>query len=137
MKKLFILAVLFLLAVLTAGSMYAQNSIKADIPFAFTVVNKALPAGAYHAELRSTPQLLFLGESEKNLLAALTHAVEVALNQNVEPKFVFRRYGDQYFLAEVWWGRGNQTGRAIPRSVEERFIARKAPEPEWIYIAAK
>ena len=136
MKKFFILALVFLLGVLTSGSMYAQSSLEADIPFAFTVANKALPAGAYHAELRLNPPLVFLRGSE-NLLAALTHTVEVEPNQNVEPKFVFRRYGDQYFLAEVWMGAGNPTGGEIPKSAKERYVTRTAPQAEWIFIAAK
>jgi hypothetical protein len=137
MKKLFILLLLLLLAVLTAGSVYAQSKIKADIPFAFAVVDKTLPAGAYSAELGSAEPSLFLRGTENSQAVALTFAIGGGLDWNVEPKFVFRRYGEQYFLAQVWMGAGNNVGREISKSAKELSIAQKAPEPELIYVAAK
>ena len=137
MKKLFILILLLLLAVLTAGSVYAQSKIQADIPFAFTVVDKTLLAGVYSAEQRYATPSLFLRGTENSLAVALTFAVGGGPEWNVEPMFVFRRYGEQYFLAQVWMAAGNNVGREIPRSEKELSIAQKAPEPEWIYVAAK
>ena len=137
MKKLFILVLLFLLAVLTAGSVYAQNKVKADIPFAFTVVNKTFLAGAYTAERPWNTSFVFLRGTEKPEAIAQSNPVEVGPNQNVEPKLVFRRYGEQYFLAQVWMGAGNAVGREIPKSSKERQVARNTFGPELIFIAAK
>ena len=136
MKKLFILVVLFLLAILTAGSASAQNRIQANIPFDFMVVDRPLLAGDYLAEHRS--QLLFLSGrflwGAENAIAQ-TVGTGGGPGQYMEPKFVFRRYGEKYFLAQVWMG--ELVGREIPKSKTERQIARNAAEPEWIYIAAK
>jgi len=139
MKKLFILVLLFLLAILTAGSAYAQNRIKANIPFDFMVVNTPLLAGDYLAEQRSPTHLflsgMFLWGTENAI--ARTVGVGGGPGQYMEPKFVFRRYGEKYFLAQVWMGGGTEVGREIPKSETERQIARNAAEPEWVYIAAK
>lgn len=137
MKKLFILAVLFLLVVLTAGSMYAQSGIKADIPFAFTVVDKTFLAGEYSAKQLSDTPLVLLRGAENSSAMAMSYGIGGGQNFNVEPKFVFRRYGEKYFLAQVWMGGGTLGAREIPRSETERHIARNTAEPEWIYIAAK
>jgi len=139
MKKLFILVVLFLLAILTAGSAYGQNRIKANIPFDFMVVNRPLMAGDYFAEQRTATHLflsgMFLWGNENAI--AQTVGVGGDPGQYMEPKFVFRRYGEKYFLAQVWMGGGTLVGREIPRSETELHIARNAAKPEWIYIAAK
>ena len=138
MKKLFILVLLFLLAVLTAGSVYAQDiMIKADIPFAFTVGDKTFLPGAYKAERPWNTSFVFLRGSEKLRAIAMSHGVGGGPNQNVEPKLVFRRYGEQYFLAQVWMGAGNAVGREIPKSSKERQVARNTFGPELIFIAAK
>lgn len=138
MKKLFILILLILLAVLTAGSAYAQSRIRSDIPFAFTVVDKTLVPGVYSAEQRSHQLFLsggFLWGTESAI--AQTIGVGGGLGQNMEPSFVFRRYGEKYFLAQVWMGAGNTVGCEIPKSYTEHQIARNAAKPQWIYIAAK
>jgi hypothetical protein len=50
----------------------------------------------------------------------------------------FNKYGDRYFLRQVWDG---NTGSPIPMSVEEREILRTQQEaktvPEKVTIAAK
>ena len=139
MKKLFILVVLLLLAILTAGAAYAQSRITASIPFDFMVVNTPLLAGDYFAELRSPTHLTLTGRFLWGTENAIAQTVGTGggPGQYVEPKLVFRRYGEKYFLARVWMGGGTSVGREIPRSKTERQIARNGAEPEWIYIAAK
>ena len=140
MKKIFILIVLFLLAILTAGSAYAQNRIQGNIPFDFMVVDRPLLAGNYFAEQRSSTGFVFLtGRFLWRTENAMAQTVGAggSPGQYMEPSFVFRRYGEKYFLAQVWMGGGTLVGREIPKSETERQIARNTAEPEWIYIAAK
>jgi hypothetical protein len=40
---------------------------------------------------------------------------------------VFRRYGDDYFLSEVW-PKGGSIGRALPKSHTERELERKSQD---------
>jgi len=139
MKKLFILVALFLLTVLTAGSAYAQNRIKANIPFDFVVVDRPLLAGNYFAEQRTPTHVVLSGRFVWGTENAIAETVGAGggPGQFMKPKFVFRRYEGKYFLAQVWMGGGTLVGREIPRSEMERQIARNTAEPEWIYIAAK
>lgn len=138
-KVLFILVLLLsMLVLLTAGSVYAQTRMQVEVPFAFTVADKLFLADTYTA-VRSNPLNLNIVQLRtkdlSDLIYFFTTSREARLNQEVKPKFVFRRYGDQYFLAQVWLGGG--VGHEIGKSTTERHVAKLASEPEWIYIAAK
>lgn len=140
MKKLFFIFILLsLLSFVTGGSIYAQNRVRADIPFAFTIANELLPAGSYTVERHWTlPSALVLAsENLGTRLNALTIGVEHNSVKAVNPKLVFRRYGQQFFLATVWMGMGDSVGREIPKSAKERQVAKNSAEPELIYVAAK
>jgi hypothetical protein len=115
--------------VVMVGAAHGQslsNRIRINIPFDFTVGNNKLPAGEYSIG-RAQPSsgdtvLLISNVNEVANLLPLTNAA-----QSVEPKhadtLVFHRYGDQYFLYQVWPA-GATIGRVIPKSRSEREIAR-------------
>ncbi|PYX30591.1 MAG: hypothetical protein DMG80_11925 [Acidobacteria bacterium] len=54
-----------------------------------------------------------------------------------ESNLVFRRYGDQYFLGEVWIS-GRSTGRELPSSRKERLTkqesAKHGGNPEKVAV---
>ena len=140
MKKLsFIFLALALLVMLAADSAYGQIggvTLKGDIPFAFTVVDKTVPAGTYALKEVLHSVLVMMSTDNRENVVFFTNGVEAKGNQEVEPKLVFRRYGDQYFLAQIWTG-GTRLGRELPKSAKERLVAQNQPEPQLIYIAAK
>jgi hypothetical protein len=126
------------LFLLTAGTVYAEdNRVQVDVPFAFTVADKVFPADAYiAARLHLFSPVLCLGTPDLPAqIMFTTNSLGTAPNREVKPRFVFRRYGDQYFLAQVWLG--GAVGREISKSNKERQIARQTSEPEQIYITAK
>ena len=142
MRKVpFLLALISLLIFLTAGSVYAQVRVKADIPFAFTVKDKSLEAGTYTVSQYGIAIQALLIQELKNpegQAYVLANAVETNLGKSLDrPRLVFRRYGEQYFLGQVWMGEGNTTGREIGKSAKELQVAKNSPEPELIYVAAK
>jgi hypothetical protein len=138
MKKLTVLLFpALVLGLLTAGFAYAQNAtiLRGDIPFEFTVASKTLPAGSYGVARNSnSPMILFIRGIE-NLESAPLLAVANEKSKEVTPKFVFRRYGDQYFLAEVWTG--GTTVLEVPKSIKELQVAKNYGVPQLTYIAAK
>jgi hypothetical protein len=121
------------LAILSVSSIQAQsgNVQTANIPFAFMVGNKTFPAGLYSVT-RINPQsdkaaLLIKSADGSTGKVVLTmpiqagHALETA-------KLVFSRYGDRYFLSEVWTP-ANATGLEIQKSRSERtLLARNTGE---------
>ena len=138
MKKLTVLLFpALVLGMLTAGVAYAQTAtiLRGDIPFEFTVVGKTLPAGSYGVAHNPVyPTVMIIREVE-NLESTPLLAIVNEKSKEVTPKFVFRRYGDQYFLAEVWTG-GTML-LEVPRSIKELRVAKNLQAPELIYLAAK
>jgi hypothetical protein len=128
----------FLLVMLAAGSIYAQDRltvIRGDIPFDFVVGDKTLPAGSYKVnEVLAQPNMPRIQNTQnREVVAFLTISVENG--KQVKPMFVFRRYGEQYYLAQIW--NGSNAGIEVPKSSKERQVAKNYSEPQIIYIAAK
>ncbi len=138
MKKLTVLLFpALVLGMLAAGVAYAQTTtiLRGDIPFEFTVVGKTLPAGSYGVARNPNLPMVLIIRGIENLESAPLLAVANEKSKEVTPKFVFRRYGDLYFLAEVWTG-GTMV-LEVPKSSKETQVARNYGVPKLTYIAAK
>ena len=111
---------------LVAGSATAQTvRVRADIPFNFAVGSKTYPAGTYSIGTigdRDDKVLLLNAEDGKNSMAIFSNAA-----QNLTPadktKLVFSRYGNQYFLSQVWVN-GATRGHQLPKSNRENEVAK-------------
>jgi hypothetical protein len=118
----------FLAALLAASTAAAQSNaggILADIPFAFTVGSRTLPPGRYTVS-RLNDKILRICNS-KNGTFAVNNKVEGKAPDS--SKMVFHRYGNAYFLSEVWVA-GSRTGRELLRSEAEEEWASKRTEME-------
>lgn len=111
------------------GSAQAQslaNRINVNIPFDFTVADRQLPAGQYwigRAQPNSGDLVLAISNSDSRA-NAITTSVQTLAPQNAA-RLIFHRYGDQYFLYQVWPA-GSLTGRAIPKTHRERELQLKS-----------
>ncbi|PWU11620.1 MAG: hypothetical protein C5B51_02245 [Terriglobia bacterium] len=113
------------LTALVATAALAQSSLelKATIPFGFAVGNQTLPAGEYTVTGASaaSPALIIKSADQHAGGIAITNGVQ-ANSEERTAKLVFHRYGDRYFLAQVWPGTGS-VGRQLPQSVHERELS--------------
>ena len=114
-----------LLATSTALGQSTQADTIADIPFAFTVANHTLPAGRYTVT-RVGETGLRISSPHNQGTVVLTHALEGKTPES-KGKMVFHRYGDAYFLSEVWVA-ANGTGRKVFQSRAEEELSRKRIE---------
>src|SRR6202035_5329899 len=118
-----ILACAFAVGVLASTpSATAQNSyakVKADIPFAFQVGSQHMPAGTYDINVLAGPQVLLRGPGNTGgvLLMDTTEFLQVPS----KGKIVFDRYGNKYFLHQIWT-EGNRQGRECVKSRAEKEI---------------
>jgi hypothetical protein len=148
MKKqvLKIFSMLSLAVTLAVAAVYANpvRPLKANIPFDFSVENKTLPAGVYTVESMTTPSLLLIRRNDGRQGALIkTQGVQARREQD-QTRLVFRRYGDHYFLAQVWTA-GDSNGRELWKSRTERELiksrsndlAKNAVEPEVVCIVAQ
>jgi len=121
---------LSVMALVTAwGSAQGQSlayRIKANIPFDFVVADKKMPAGQYFIGrvLQDVDDSFLVISSVKGEASAVRSTIPV---ETQVPKdkgtLVFHRYGDQYFLFQVWPA-GASTGRVLSKSRSEREIER-------------
>jgi hypothetical protein len=130
MKKQVWQAVGFLAALLATSSAIGQTNRSdtiTDIPFAFTVANYTLPPGRY-VVTRMNETTLRIFNSHKQGTVVLTTGVQSKTVQDAS-RMVFHRYGDTYFLSEVW-GAASGTGRKIFQSRAEKNLRGKRAEME-------
>jgi hypothetical protein len=124
MGSLLMMVAMFV-ATASAQGQCLSDHIRAKIPFNFVVGNKKLPAGEYFLGNAQTTSDSVLAISSRNGVAnTLTISAQIRTPTDTT-KLIFHRYGDQYFLFQVWQ-MGVTTGRAVPKSRAERDVERKA-----------
>ncbi len=118
-------------AVVTANAQ-ASNKVVANIPFEFSVGYKTMPAGEYIAQTiaSASDALLVQSVDGKSSALRLTEAT-IAKKNKSQARLVFHRYGERYFLAQIWVG-ADHSGRQLLKSQEERAL-----QQELASIAAK
>lgn len=76
---------------------------KASIPFDFYVKDKKMPAGDYNLLQSEFSRGVLWVERTANSAAAVTFvSIENPINPDNQAKLVFHKYGEEYFLAEIW-----------------------------------
>ena len=111
-------------AVISANAQSANSSkVVANVPFEFSVGYKSMPAGEYSVQtIPSASDGLMIQSTDGKISALrLSDATETSKDKP-KARLVFHRYGERYFLAEVWNGADN-TGRQLRQSQEERAAA--------------
>jgi hypothetical protein len=113
------------LSTLMAGECRAQSrTLEAKVPFSYEVGDKTMPAGNYRIESMPTGagSLQVIRSANGDVRVTLSTIAIPSKNGNSEPKLIFHRYGNHYFLAEVQTGDGR--GRELFESQVEKKLAR-------------
>jgi hypothetical protein len=119
----------------TTGA-FAQSPARADVPFAFNVGTKHLPAGAYEIK-RADFDSNFVMVSNRNTGETVLSLYQRESPGHVNHKLIFHHRGNQYFLAEIWGGEGN-AGMAMPATKAERQVeVARNPTTKNIEIALR
>ena len=119
-------AIVFVTAVTSAQGQSLANRIGANIPFDFSVADKKLSSGKYsigRARRDSDDTVLSISDVDGGLRAIPFSSSVQTLQAKDKATLVFHRYGDQYFLFQVWPA-GETTGRQFYESRSERDIER-------------
>ena len=145
MKRVFSVVVAgCLLSVLWLGSAGAQEpgtKIRASIPFDFTVKGKTLPAGEYEvSRVMDEPiALLLRNVHDKHDEVVVETEPVIGRMTPKRDELIFNRYGESYFLSEVFTA-GEQTGEELYPTHRERELrsemARNQAGPERVSVAA-
>lgn len=118
-----------------AQTAYGSRILVADIPFSFTSGSEIMPPGKYR--LMQLPQHMIQIRSEdlkhvRYLLTMTSQTFQIADRS----KLVFHRYGDQYFLYQVWAAGSMQHAEILRGHAEQEMLsAQNHPRPSNTEVA--
>jgi hypothetical protein len=124
-------------ALTLAAAGYAQSAqdLKVTVPFDFVAGSRALHAGQYTvSQPANSSAVVIRSAGSAPGVVMITNRVESPGRQEIG-KLVFHRYGDRYFLSEVW---NPDLGSQLPASAQERKLAQNLREaPATRIVAAR
>jgi hypothetical protein len=148
LKKKILSIVAALTLIVTAsiiGVAGLSGRVSANIPFDFMVGGKEFKAGKYSVDrlfASNTSDTLII-RSVDNSEAANFNVNRVSGKGGSHARLVFRRYGNQYFLGQIFDGQ-NSEGFGLLKSKAEREVAKKrdtitqiAVEPDVVTVVAR
>jgi hypothetical protein len=115
--------------------------VRANVPFDFTIGDKTIPAGKIVARRMSGsdsgPWLIKNVENGQNEVS-FANSLRGA-DTSDQAKLIFRKYGDRYFLAQVWIS-GSQAWQVVKssseRAIEREMRLAKNSKPELVTLLA-
>lgn len=123
---------------LATGVASAQSTdpIHFRTPFAFVIGDRWVPAGEYTVSVVSPAGTLSF-RSNDGVVSVLIGSVPVQATQTVERfKFIFNRYGDHYYMSQIWTP-GYRTGRTlVARTAELELAKSQKPQVVTVYTGA-
>lgn len=124
------------LLLLTAAVAFSQEVITAQIPFQFHIGESVLPSGSYTVDNHMNHSVLLFRSAHGAQAAMIFSNAVQSTGIPSPPKLVFNRYGEQYFLAQVWLGNSG-AGRELPRSRHEKELAATTKPTTTTLLATK
>ena len=105
------------------ASARSVDALRAQIPFDFHIGDTLVPAGRYTVRSLNADESALRISDGRHGASVNTNATQGAVSGRGSARLVFRKYGDQYFLAAVW-GPDN-TGRSLNASKAERNMRKE------------
>lgn len=132
-----ILAPICLSAALGPVCLMAQGPMHATIPFDFTIGSKSFAAGEYTVKQDVANSVVAIQSADhRSTMMTLTNTVQASKTPD-KGKLVFNRYGDRYFLSQVWTP-GTDVGRQLLTSpAEKELIAQTRSKPVTLVASSK
>lgn len=136
MKRNLLIAAALALLGITAASAQTVD-VKANVPFSFTINRATLPAGEYSLksmdEQGAALAIRDLNSKTANLVLSSSCRSPKSASQT---KLVFHRYGNHYFLSQIWI-EGSEAGRELRPSAGEKEMARNVSMQEVVLVAKR
>jgi hypothetical protein len=135
------LVALFAFVVLMASLSQAQMPIKqlmmrVHIPFAFVAGGAHLPAGDYIVYHPGDPYLVVI-ERDDGKARGMEYIHPSATDLDVSStKLVFNKYGEQYFLSQVWTEPDRELHQAFKGRMEKELLVHNL-KSALVVVAAK
>ena len=120
------IAIAVFITTIAVASAQAQNAplVSVTIPFDFEVAGKTLKAGDYQVRMEGSRSTLKIENRDTLHTTFVTISPLQRRDIQDQSKLVFNRYGNQYFLAQVWIA-GRSSGEEVRPGSTERGIRRE------------
>ena len=105
----------------------SRSSATADIPFSFQANDTMLASGHYAVTHYTSSGGVFKLSNQDTQHSIFINGHAPSPGQD-DPKVVFHRYGDRYYLAQVWI---NGTGYSLSKSRGEKKLPRRIYPNSW------
>jgi hypothetical protein len=131
------IAVSLLFAATTAVFAQTENRtlMKVSIPFTFSVEDHTLPAGQYYVRSINPDHSMALVSANGGQPVMITYTPERAGSESQNSRLIFSKYGNQYFLTQVWT-KGEAKARNPWVSKQGVALARNGMSSEPVIILA-
>ena len=133
-------AILVVLVLSLPAMLQAQMAIKeplarVDIPFPFSAGGVHLPAGQYRISHPGDPYFVLI-EKDDGSARALVYVQPSGVNSSESSKLVFNKYGNRYFLSQLWT-EPDQRVHQCAKDRQEKELMAQAQKAEPVVVAAK
>ena len=129
------ICLVFIAATLLAQTTVSQRLMTVNVPFAFAVEDHSLPAGEYLVLTVTPERSIRIVSADGKHTAIVNTLPNYAKSPSESSRLVFHRYGNEYFLAQVWTG-GQNVARKPISSKRAMEIASSGSMPETRTIVA-
>ncbi len=139
-KVLAFLSASILVGALSVPLSAQTMTLKANIPFQFSVQGKTMPAGQYLIQRDGGSQFVRLSDraADTSVIVRVSSSATLDNGARNEAKIYFDKYGNQYFLHGIWDGYMDG-GVLMPKTHAERELSHSASlgQPETTAVLAR
>ena len=138
LKTIAMLGLFFVLAVMTANAQTGRG-IEVSVPFDFAAGETKLKAGDYTIKRISKDAVQLRNAQAKTSVIVMAPLAIQQTRNDAPERLVFKRYGNEYFLSQVWTNRAAD-GRGLFASKTENRQANqmdKNQRPQSVEVVAR
>ncbi len=137
MKRNFLLFTAALALAVTTVASAQTIKVRVKVPFGFIVNRATLPAGEYLVQsVDDAGKVLAIRDLDTNTTNLVAFNSCISSKSASQTKLVFHRYGDRYFLNQIWV-KGNNAGHELRRSPREKEVAKDFSVHDVVLMAGR
>ena len=137
MKRNSLIFAAALALVVTTVASAQSTKLKVTVPFGFIVNRANLPAGQYLLQSMDVEgKVIAIRNLETNSTNLVIFNSCISLASVKQTELVFHRYGERYFLNQIWV-QGNSSGHELSPSPREKEVAKDFSMHEVVLMASR
>jgi hypothetical protein len=122
-RVLWVFLAIVVVVVSAASVARADELVVAHVPFAFIVGDSRLPAGDYIVkEVDNDPSVISITSADGHQSTFILTMASSSSEMREQPRLMFEKFEDQYFLARVIRGDGSEREIALTPTIMEREV---------------